>query len=167
MAQDASKKARADGYFTVAPKDPAPHGSLIAALAAGTTWGHPPRACEKPFGVFPRPDGQAGGGRAQPQGRGRRPGLVPVNSEPKIKQQDIQVVPRARGVTPGRTSTQTYPGAPSRSTAQPKNAEANTDAALRQRCAQLPGMIGHAFKRARRSLGHGLEQREATALGLD
>ena len=31
-------------------------------------------------GVFPRPDGQAGGGRAQPQGRGRRPGLVPVNS---------------------------------------------------------------------------------------
>ena len=46
-------------------------------------------------GVFPRPDGQAGGGRAQPQGRGRRPGLVPVNSEPKIKQQDIKVVPRA------------------------------------------------------------------------
>ena len=46
-------------------------------------------------GVFPRPDGQAGGGRAQPQGRGRRPGLVPVNSEPKIEQQDMQVVPRA------------------------------------------------------------------------
>ena len=51
-------------------------------------------------GVFPRPDGQAGGGRAQPQGRGRRSGLVPVNSEPKIKQQDIQVVTRAHAADP-------------------------------------------------------------------
>ena len=34
-------------------------------------------------------------------------------------------------------STQTYPGALSRSTAQPKNVEANVGAASRQRCAQL------------------------------
>ena len=36
MAQDASKRARVDGYFTVVRKDPAPHGSLIAALAAAS-----------------------------------------------------------------------------------------------------------------------------------
>ena len=50
-------------------------------------------------------------------------------------------------------STQTYPGALSRSTAQPKNVEANVGAASRQRCAQLSDIIGHACKRARRSLG--------------
>ena len=50
-------------------------------------------------------------------------------------------------------STQTYPGALSRSTAQPKNVEANVGAASRQRCAQLSGIIGSACKRARRRLG--------------
>ena len=48
-------------------------------------------------------------------------------------------------------STQTYPGALSRSTAQPKNVEANVGAASRQRYAQLSGLIGQACKRARGS----------------
>ena len=53
----------------------------------------------------------------------------------------------------GGESTQTYPGALSRSTAQPKNVEANVGAASRQRCAQLSDITGRACKRARRSLG--------------
>ena len=36
MAQDASKRERIDGYFTVDRKGPTPHGSPIAALAAAS-----------------------------------------------------------------------------------------------------------------------------------